>query len=56
MRRWKRVIEIGRWRVAVMGGGRYRFGLDKKGPGAYSAGLGVCVVSALRRNKGVRRA
>ena len=55
MRSWKRVIYLGRWRVAVMGGGRYRFGVEKKATGAFTAGLGVCVVSALRRNKGVGR-
>jgi hypothetical protein len=58
MRRGKHVFNIGRLRVAVMHGGRYRFGFDLKRaswagerPIGFTAGIGVAVVSTLWRNR-----
>lgn len=58
MRRGKRVIELGRFRLAVMYGSRYRFGFNLKRaswagnrPVGFTAGLGLCVLHGLVRSK-----
>jgi hypothetical protein len=53
MRQGKRILNVGRWRIAVMYGGRYRLGAQIKTlmgrRVGFTAGLGLCVLSVFRR-------
>lgn len=55
MRSGKKVINAGRWRIAIMYGGRYRFGIRRTTllgqTVGFTAGLGVVVVTAFARRR-----
>ena len=49
----KRIVEIGRWRlmfIIQLRRGRFQWGFERKAPGAYTAGFGFGMMTALRRN------